>query len=64
MGNAMKIFEIREKKAGLVTQMRNMVDKADQEKRELTADEAEQFDKLKTEVARLEQQEERAAFLT
>lgn len=64
MGNAMKIFEIREKKAGLVTQMRGMVDKADQEKRELTADEAEQFDKLKTEVARLEQQEERAAFLT
>lgn len=59
----MKLFEILEKKAGLVTQMRGMIDKAEQEKRELSADEAEQFDKLKAEVGGLEQQEQHAAFL-
>ncbi len=59
----MKPYEIREQKATVVKEMRTILDTAEKEKRDLTAEESEKFDKLKGEVTALEVKEERAEFL-
>lgn len=59
----MKVHEIREQKAKLVAQMRELLGKAESEKRELSGDEVGKFEQLKTEVEGLEKKEERAAFM-
>lgn len=59
----MKINEIREAKAKTAAQMRAMLEKAEQEKRALSADEAASFDKMKAEIESFEQQEQRQSFL-
>ena len=57
------MHQVREQKAQAVQEMRAMVERAQSEKRNLTADEAAKFDNLKTKVGDLESQESRAAFL-
>ena len=59
----MTIAAIREKRAAKVGEMRNMIQKAEQEKRSLSADETARFDALKGEVTSLEADEQRAAFM-
>lgn len=59
----MKIHEIREQKAKVVHQMRQLVAVAEEEKRELSTEEVEKFAKMKVEVESLESKEERAQFL-
>lgn len=59
----MKLQAIREAKAANVTEARNLVDKAETEKRSLSADEGATFDTLKAKIADLEAQESRALFL-
>lgn len=59
----MKLHEIREQKAKLVREMRQMVVKAEEEKRDLNPEEIEKFGKMKSEVESLEAKEERAQFL-
>lgn len=59
----MKLNDIREQRALRVTEMRGMLDRADAEKRSLTADEQTRFDKIKGEIADLESNEARAKFL-
>lgn len=59
----MKLNDIREQRALRVTEMRGLLDRADAEKRNLTADEQAKFDKLKGEVASIEADEARAQFL-
>ncbi len=59
----MNIVEIQEKRAGLVTEMRGLLTKAESEKRDLSVDEAAKFDNLKTEIGKLEAQEQRQSFL-
>ncbi|MDC9603507.1 phage major capsid protein [Xenorhabdus griffiniae] len=43
-----KLLELRQQKADLTTQMRSLLTKAENEKRSLNADEAKQFDELRT----------------
>ncbi|HYC42357.1 MAG TPA: phage major capsid protein [Noviherbaspirillum sp.] len=57
------IHNIKEQRALAVAEMRSMVEKAQAEKRNLSADEAAKFDTLKAKVTDLESQEQRAAFL-
>lgn len=59
----MKIYEIREQKANIVEKMRGMVDTAEAEKRDLSADEAATFEQMKGEVSELEAKEKRAEYL-
>ena len=59
----MTIAAIREKRAAKVGEMRTMIQKAEQEKRSLSADETARFDALKGEVQSLEADEQRAAFM-
>lgn len=59
----MKLNDIREQRALRVTEMRGLLDRADAEKRALTADEQTKFDKLKGEIAGMEADEARAQFL-
>ena len=59
----MKVADLREARALKVTEMRAMLQKAEQEKRSLTDAEKTAFDNLKGEVTSLEADEQRAAFL-
>ncbi len=59
----MKVADLREARALKVTEMRAMLQKAEQEKRSLSADETARFDALKGEVTSLEADEQRAAFM-
>ena len=59
----MKLNDLREARALKVTEMRAMLAKAEQEKRNLTADEQKAFDGLKASITDLEAQEQRAVFL-
>ena len=59
----MTIADIREKRAAKVGEMRTLIQKAEQEKRSLSADETARFDALKGEVTSLEADEQRAAFM-
>lgn len=59
----MNLTETRQAKAAKVASARALVAKAEQENRQLTAEEAKSFDTLKTEIVDLEGQESRAAFL-
>ncbi|MDC9606833.1 hypothetical protein [Xenorhabdus griffiniae] len=43
-----KLFELRQQKADLTTQMRSLLTQAEDEKRSLNTDEAKQFDELRT----------------
>lgn len=64
LGNAqMNLQAIREQRAGHVAEMRNILAKAEGEKRSLTAEEQTAFDGLKSKVQTLEQDEARAQFL-
>lgn len=57
------ISSIKEQRALAVAEMRGMVEKAQAEKRNLSADESAKFDSLKAKVTDLEGQEARATFL-
>ena len=59
----MKLNDLREARAAKVGEMRTMIQKAEQEKRSLSADETARFDALKGEVTSLEADEQRAAFM-
>ena len=59
----MKLNDLREARALKVTEMRAMLQKAEQEKRSLTDAEKTAFDNLKGEVTSLEADEQRAAFM-
>lgn len=59
----MKLNEIQEARAGLVTEMRALLATAETEKRNLSGDEAAKFDALKAKVSSLEAQEQRQAYL-
>lgn len=59
----MKVHEIREQKAKVVHDMRQLVGKAETENRELNPEEVEKFAKMKQEVEGLEVKEDRALFL-
>ncbi|MBN3807140.1 phage major capsid protein [Paraburkholderia sp. Ac-20336] len=59
-----KLHEIREAKAAKVKLMRDVIAKADTEKRSLSADEQATFNTLKTEIEGLEGEEQRAQFMT
>jgi HK97 family phage major capsid protein len=59
----MNLNSIREKRATIVAEMRNLLSAAESGKRSLTADEQSKFDTLKTAVTDLEGQETRAQFL-
>lgn len=59
----MKVHEIREQKAKVVHDMRQLVGKAETEKRELNPEEVEKFAKMKQEIESLEAKEDRALFL-
>ncbi len=49
-----KLLELRQQKAALKTQMRNMLEKADTEKRSLNEEEGKQFDELRAQADALE----------
>lgn len=57
------IHNLKEQRALAVAEMRNMVEKAQAEKRSLSGDEAAKFESLKTKITDLEGQEARASFL-
>ncbi len=57
------LHSIKEQRAMVVAEMRGMVEKAQAEKRNLSADETAKFDSLKAKVTDLEGQEARASFL-
>ncbi len=59
----MNLKTVREAKAAKVAEARTIVNKADTEKRSLSAEESTAFDKLKSEIVDLESQELRAQFL-
>ncbi len=59
----MTVKTIREAKTAKVTEARALLAKAESEKRQLTDDEAQRFDALKTEITDLEAKEARAQFL-
>ena len=58
-----KLAELREKRAGLVSEMRTLHDKAANENRDMSADEGTRFDTLKTEERSVAKQIERAEAL-
>ncbi|HII0069603.1 TPA: phage major capsid protein, partial [Klebsiella variicola] len=49
-----KLLELRQQKAALKTQMRSMLEKADNEKRSLNDEEGKQFDELRARADTLE----------
>lgn len=49
-------LELRRKRAGLIEQMRALIDKADEEKRDLSGEEEESYQKLEEDVRRLDGQ--------
>ncbi|MDH7987885.1 phage major capsid protein, partial [Klebsiella pneumoniae] len=49
-----KLLELRQQKAALKTQMRSMLEKADNEKRSLNDEEGKQFDELRAQADTLE----------
>jgi HK97 family phage major capsid protein len=57
------IHQLKEQRALAVAEMRGLVEKAQREKRSLSADEAAKFDTLKTKITDLEGQEARASFM-
>jgi len=57
------IHHIKEQRALAVAEMRGMVEKAQAEKRNLSADEAAKFDSLKAKITSLEEEETRATFI-
>jgi HK97 family phage major capsid protein len=57
------IHELKEQRALAVAEMRGLVETAQAQKRNMTADETSRFDALKTKVVDLEGQEARASFL-
>lgn len=57
------VAQIREAKAAKVIEARSLANKAEAEKRSLTADETASFDKIKGEIEALEAEETRAQFL-
>lgn len=57
------IHQVKEQRAVAVAEMRGIVEKAQTEKRNLSADEVTRFDSLKAKVTDLESQEARASFL-
>ena len=59
----MNLQAIREQRAGHVAEMRNILAKAEGEKRSLTADEQTKFDALKASIEKAEADEARASFL-
>lgn len=59
----MNLQSIREQRAGHVAEMRNILAKAEGEKRSLTADEQTKFDALKASIEKCEADEARASFL-
>lgn len=62
----MKILELKEKRASFVQQARELIDRAEAEKREMTAEEEMQYDRLMAEIDKLGkaiEREERLAFL-
>lgn len=59
----MNLSALREQRSDTVTQMKGMIEKASGEGRDLSADEAKQFDKLKGEERSLATQVERAEYL-
>lgn len=59
----MKLHEIREKRTGLVVEMRGILSAADAGKRALSAQEQTKFDAMKDQVTALEADEARAQFL-
>ena len=59
----MTLSAIRESRAAKVGEMRNLLSKAEAEKRSLSADEHAKFDAIKADVTDLEGQETRAAFV-
>lgn len=59
----MKITEIRERRAAAVAKARAIIAKAENENRQLTAEESGDFDSLKSEIESLEAQEQRASFI-
>lgn len=59
----MKLAALREQRSTKVEAMKNLVDAAGKENRDLTADEAKQFDDLKAEERNLSKQIERAEYL-
>lgn len=59
----MNLQAIREQRAGHVAEMRNILAKAEGEKRSLTADEQSKFDALKASIEKAEADEARASFL-
>ena len=54
-----KLLEARNKKAALVAEMRSLMDKAEQENRSLSEEEAGKFDGLKSEVEEVKEEIER-----
>ena len=59
----MKVSALREQRSAKVAQMKGMIDKAADEGRDLSADEAKQFEMLKSEERALATQVERAEYL-
>lgn len=59
----MKLNEIREKRAGKVKEARSLLEKAEREKRNLSAEEQTAFNALKGEIETLETEERNALFL-
>ena len=59
----MNLVNIREQRQAKVLEARNVIEKAEAEKRNLTPDEATQFDALKADIAKLEADEQRAQFI-
>jgi len=57
------LSSIKEQRALAVAEMRGMVEKAQADKRNLSADEAAKFDSLKAKITSLEEEETRATFL-
>ncbi|MBA4142310.1 MAG: phage major capsid protein [Nitrosospira sp.] len=57
------IHELKEQRALAVTEMRGIVEKAQAEKRNLSADETARFEGLKSKITELEANESRASFL-
>ncbi|MEW5237339.1 phage major capsid protein, partial [Citrobacter portucalensis] len=49
-----KLLELRQQKAEIKTQLRNLLEKADREKRNLTDEEGTQFDELRTRAGTLD----------
>lgn len=59
----MKLADIQERRHLLVAEMRGLIDSAETQKRDLSAEERTRFDALKKQITELEEQESRARFL-